>query len=183
MSGGRVHPWGWGLVVCLLVGAGCGFHPRGQIAMPQGLERIEIRGAPGFTVLGAELRRRLQAHGVRVAGPGEPADAVLRILHNRSGLRVVSVAPSGKAQEYALFMDVRYDVVDRRGRTLLRPAELHLTRTLLFDPNQVLAVDAEAAARREDMEREAVRLILYRLQTMHSPTQNPSQGPGHGSAQ
>ncbi len=156
----------WTLLVWVLLVSACGFHPRGQIAVPEGLERIAIQGAPAFTVLGAELRRRLAAHGIHVVADGEPADAVLRILQNRSGLRVVSVAPSGKAREYALFTDVRYDVVDAGGRVLLKPVGIHLSRTLLFDPNQVLAIDAEAAVRREDMEREAVRLILYRLQTM-----------------
>ncbi len=166
MKGGGVCRWRWVMLVWAALVAGCGFHPRGRIAVPAGLERIEVRGAPAFSVLGAELRRRLTAHGIRVVSAGKPADAVLRILFNRSGLRVVSVGATGKAQEYALFTDVRYEVTDPQGRVLLAPVTLHLTRTLLFDPNQVLAVDAEAAVRREDMEREAVRLILYRLQAM-----------------
>lgn len=179
MNGWR-GPASWGVVAGLVVVlAGCGFQPRGRIAVPAGLDRMEVRGAPAFTVLGAELRRRLRAHGIRVVEAGEPADAVLRILSNRAGLRVVSVAPTGKAQEYLLFTDMRYDVVDRQGRALLEPSNLRLTRTLLFDPNQVLAVDAEAAVRREDMEREAVRLILYRLQSLPAL---PADGDERGGA-
>lgn len=123
------------LLITISVIAGCGFHLRGAISIPEGLEPVFIQsGGP----VGQAIDQRLQDSGVAVTSVAREAGLILRILGESRSSRVVAVDRSGKGLAYALELRVRFDAVDATAAQLIAPQDISLERT--FDDNPDVAV-------------------------------------------
>lgn len=140
---------------------GCGFQLRGQAVLPPALTHTWIEGGRGDLL--AELRQALRDAGAELVDDRGQASAVLRLLEQRNGRRVLSVRPDGKVLEYELTLQLRYTVEDPEGHSLLGPQRLEVRRDYLFDRTDVLGKSVEEEALRRDMTRDLVRLLMLRL--------------------
>jgi LPS-assembly lipoprotein len=139
----------------------CGFHLRGPVSIPAGMEPIYIQGGG---LVGEAIDTRLQ--GSQVELTEEPSDAglVLRILGQSRSSRVVAVDRGGKALAYALEYQVRFDAVDAAGQQVVAPQTLTLERT--FDDNPDVAVlgkQLESDIIYQDLAADAADQLLLRL--------------------
>ncbi len=155
---------GWVTVLALALAAtsGCGFKLRGPIELPPPLEVTYIQGSPQNELV-RELRRGLENVGARVTQERAEASAVLRLLKERFDRRVLSVGSTGKVTEYELTYQVRFDVLDAEGESLMEDQTLNLVRGYLNDESQVIGKADEEGLIREEMRRDAVRLMFYRM--------------------
>lgn len=158
----------WPVWVALLVALlqGCGFQPRGKVALPEALSNTYIEGVADYSELGASLERQLEANGVHVVNHPKKATAIIRISQVRSGRRVIAVNEKGKAQEFALFSQLVFEVLGQDKQVLLKRQTVSVTRDFIFDENDVLGKVAEASLILEDMNKDLVRLMMFRLQTI-----------------
>ncbi|MFZ5594745.1 MAG: LPS assembly lipoprotein LptE [Pseudomonadota bacterium] len=152
----------------LLAIEGCGFRLRGSAAVTLSMPITYVQGGATTspTLLG-ELRRALESAGVKIAAKQEDAEAVLNVLDEEKGRRVLSVASGGTVQEYELRYGVTFDVKDRDGQASLPAQTVGLERAVSFSAGEALAKGAEEDLLYRDMRRDVIQNILRRLSTIN----------------
>jgi LPS-assembly lipoprotein len=158
-----------GLFLLLVVGvqalllSACGFQLRSEADLPPALARTHIAGLSQYSSLYIKLRRALHASGIRIVN-GKNATAILHIIDQNRGRRVLSVSANGRVRQFELYIVVRFEVIWQGNAFKLKNQMLTTTRDLTFNETQVLGKSSEAALLYEDMENELVQLMLYRLE-------------------
>ncbi len=156
----QVASW-WLVAASILLLAGCGFHLRGAVDIPDELEPVYIQSGG---LVGQAISERLRGSGVPVTGVANEAGMVLRILGQSRSSRVVAVDRSGKALAYALEFRVSFDATDAGGQRLIPEQQMTLERT--FDDNPDVAVlgkQLESDIIYQDMANDAADQVLLRL--------------------
>ncbi len=151
------------LALALVSVAGCGFQLRGAIALPPELERLHLAGEALSPEFRDELRSALRGAGVAISDELAPGIPVLRVLAINSDRRVLSVASTGKVQEYELRYEVRFSVQRADGAPVLEPQTVQQTRDFRFEQTEVLGKSEEQDQLLAEMRRDVVGLMLSRL--------------------
>lgn len=147
--------------------AGCGFTLVGSRPLPPVLDRVFVDVEQPYQVseppVETALRARLGQRGANVVSKAEQAETRLRLWDLVERRETLSLGTDGKALEYRLVFSARYEV--RRGeRLLLAPELLSVSRDYSFQPNRILAKEAEEAQLREFLQGEMAELLLLRLE-------------------
>ena len=155
------------LLLLTLSLAACGFHLAGTRPLPEPLRSVYIEVIAPYRVvqppLETALRAGLQRRGAEVRGSSDADTTVIRLSELRETREVLSVGTDGKALEFRLVTTVHYQVF-RGSKSLVEPGDLRLTRDYSFQPEQVLAKEAEEARLREFIQAEMAELMLLRLE-------------------
>lgn len=146
--------------------AACGFHLQGSVELPTVMGNTYIESGNPDSLLTRKLVRALEDTGTVIASDRTAATAVLRLLKDDAGQRVLSVSPLGVPEEYELYHTVRFSL-EGGGRTLLEPYETTVTRDYSFDPTDVLGKAQEAQNLEDAMADDIVQLVLRRLSFLH----------------
>jgi len=181
------------IVTCLIsLLVSCGFRLRGDVETPPQLKNVYIAGVAEYAELNQELRRTLLRSGSVITASEGSAESIIRITNEVMKKRVLSVDAQGRAAEYELNYIFSFTVVsgsvdagsivignettvtNKSGQAkgkepadnILVPAqEVNLTRDFRFDPDNVLATDAQEKKIRLDMVRFAVSQMLRRIRS------------------
>ncbi len=150
------------LILCLFIVllAGCGFHLRGQVALPY--STLHISG-PSATSVSNSLKRVLRSSGVRLVDRQEDAELTLVILSDVREKSILSLSAAGRAQEYELRQRLSYRIITA-GEPDLPAGEILSQRSISFNDAQVLAKESEENLLYRDMENDVVQQLLRRLQ-------------------
>ena len=140
--------------------AGCGFHLRGQVALPY--STLHVSG-PSGTSLTNSLTRVLRSSGVRLVDRKEDAEVTLVILSDVKEKSILSLSAAGRAQEYELRERVSFRIITA-GEPDLPAGEIISQRSISFNDAQVLAKESEESLLYRDMENDVVQQLLRRLQ-------------------
>jgi len=152
---------------CVLLLAGCGFHPVGSTGtLPPAMKVTYVRSGEPYGHLENLLRRAIVARGLKVTQNRDEASAELDILDTQLKRRVLAVNSRGQPLEYDLHYTVRFELVDASGKTLLRPRSIDLDRHLAYNVNIELGSTRRQQQLERDMQREATRLIMMRLEAV-----------------
>lgn len=151
------------LVVTLL--SGCGWRLQGTARLSPVMATTYVETDDRFTDFNRALRESLQASGARLTSRPEDATAVVRIIKDQSGQRVLTVSARNTPEEYEVFYMIEYSV---NGRTeeLIAPQKLELTRDYSYDETTVLAKQREQAILREALARDLAGLVVRRLASL-----------------
>jgi LPS-assembly lipoprotein len=152
------------VLVCFV--AACGFHLQGSVELPPVMGHTYVESGNPDSLLTRKLTRALRDAGIVVASERTASTAVLRLLKDDAGQRVLSVSPRGVPEEYELYHTVRFSL-EGEGRTLLEPYETTVTRDYSFDPTDVLGKAQEAEYLEDAMTDDIVQLVLRRLSFLH----------------
>ena len=150
-------------LLATLVVAGCGFHLRGSggAAMPYTTLMIAL---PETSDVRIWLERYISAGGTtRIVEEASQAEAVFQQLNDSRQQTILSVNAQGRVREYRLQLTYAFRVVDAKGRVLVLPNEIQLSRDISFDDSNVLAKDLEAGLLWRDMNNDLVNQIMRRL--------------------
>ncbi|HSN72147.1 MAG TPA: LPS assembly lipoprotein LptE [Steroidobacteraceae bacterium] len=145
--------------------AACGFELQGRQRLPEAMSVVYIATEDTHTEFVRELRRSLDAAGVRVADQRSDAETVVRILRDDSEQRVLSVSARNTPEEYEVFYVVAY-AIEMNGHRVLEPQELRLERNYAYDETAVLAKQREEQLLRESMARDLASRVMRRLATL-----------------
>jgi LPS-assembly lipoprotein len=157
------------------VAVGCGFRLQGAAAgLPAGVQSVYVSAPEELTPFVIELERSLASAGAAHAPSAGAADAVVRVLHDRTGRRVLSVSTRNTPQEYEVFYSVEY-AIDRAGQEAVPVQRLELTRNFSFDESLLLAKNHEETILREAMARDLADLVLRRLASLPPAQSGPSR--------
>ena len=156
--------WLVSAVACLA--AACGFHLQGALELPPAMQHTYLQPVDADSPLARKLRRALGESDVILATSTEDATAVLKLLKDESGQRVLSVSPTGVPEEYELYHTVRF-TLESGGAAMFEPYETTVTRDYRFDPTDVLGKRHEAEFLQEAMVDDLVQVMLRRLSLIH----------------
>ena len=158
---------GGALAAAAVLLSGCGFHLRGPQALDFATLHIEV---PAQTEFGAQLRRLIATTGTtRVEEDAAKAEARLQILANDRGREILSLTGAGKVREYQLVQVLRFQLLDRAGKTVIPPTSLSARREYTFDDSLVLGKEQEENLLYRDMQNDLVQQLMRRLNPLRPP--------------
>ncbi|MCC7460864.1 MAG: hypothetical protein IT480_00225 [Gammaproteobacteria bacterium] len=149
------------LLLAALLPAACGFHLQRPAALPANLKALRIETEEPQSEFHHELRRQLRQAGADIDAATAEA-ATLRILHDATSERVLSVSARNVPTEYELSYSVRL-ALSVGGRELLPAEEFTLTRDYSFDENALLAKQHERDLLGAALARDLASVVMRRL--------------------
>jgi LPS-assembly lipoprotein len=153
------------LTVVALSLSACGWRLQGASKLSQTMAIAYVETDDRYTDFNRALQDALRSSGARLAADPKDAIAIVRILRDESGQRVLSVSARNTPEEYEVFYAVEYSVANRDGE-LIAPQRLELTRDYSYDTTAVLAKQREQAILREALARDLAALVLRRLASL-----------------
>lgn len=143
--------------------AGCGFHLRNAIRLPDAMGPVRVVSRNPYSPLAQSLARALERAGAVPAQAGDADATTLQILSEQWGDTPLSVDSQGRSQEYTLRHAVVF-VMRRADGTVLVPQQaIELSRDYLSIPNQSIGVDSEREILADELRREMSAAILRRI--------------------
>ncbi len=146
----------------------CGFQLRQAPNLPF---TTMYAGFAESSSLGQELRRSLEANGVRVITDNRQLDAaqvILEILQDQREKTVVGVSSSGQVREFQLRVRFKFRLREKGGKELIPETELLQQRDISFNESGALAKESEEAILYRSMQSDVVQQALRRLSTVKS---------------
>lgn len=157
------------VALAALLVAGCGFHLAGTRPLPPQMAALYVDVVTPYKVskppIETSLNSRLLRQGARTLGDAANARTVLRVTDLKETREVLSVDPFGKAVEYKLTTQARYELL-QDGKALVPPDTLQVSRDYSFNAQQVLAKEAEEARLQSFMQDELAELLLLRIEAL-----------------
>ncbi len=153
-------------VVFLGSASGCGFKLRGEVALPDAMQRLRLDMADAGPPIRRELAAALERGGVILVPPDELGSAVLRVPVNSAYTEALTISDQARVREFAVRHRVVLEVRSADGTVLLPEQEILLERDFVFDQTDALGVAGQEEALRRDLEREMVRAILRRIESI-----------------
>ena len=142
--------------------AGCGFQLRGSNS---NLPYKTLYIAPPETAdVRIWLQRYIGATGqTKIVDSPKDAEAVFQQLQDSRIKTILSVNAQGRVTEYRLQLNYRFRLVDAKGRELVAPNEINLSRDISYSDSNILAKDLEEGLLWRDMNNDLVNQIVRRL--------------------
>ena len=159
------------MLTCCLVLSACGWRLQGTTRLSGVMAVTYVETEDRYTDFNRALRDSLRASGVQLAGTPAEATAIVRIIRDDSGQRVLSVSARNTPEEYEVYYRIEYSVagLDQErsaSAELIAPQRLELTRDYSYDVTAVLAKQREEAILREAMARDLAGLVVRRLASL-----------------
>lgn len=141
----------------------CGFHLRGQAALPDVMDQTYIQGSRTFDSLYDDFREALESHGVSVVSERSEATAVLNIVENETQTSVLTVDIGGKVQELDIRQSIEFEVMSAEGQPLLGRQSVTLNRDFVFNKDDILGKEREWELISAELQRDVVNLSMLRI--------------------
>ena len=155
---------------------GCGFQLQGAGVLPDLVATTYLDSANRYTEFHDSLADALTSRGVELTDTRSEAGAVLRILDDSFGQRVLSVSTRNTPQEYEVFYAVGFSL-EAGGTALIDNEFLVATRSYSYDATRVLGMSAEEQLLREALAEDLARRVLRRIEGVHPAPANEVTSP------
>jgi len=144
---------------------GCGWRLQGTTKLAPVMATTYVDTDDRYTDFNRALRESLQASGARLTNNANEATAVVKIIKDESGQRILTVSGRNTPEEYEVFYSIEYSV---SGRTeeLIPPQKIELTRDYSYDETAVLAKQKEQSILREALARDLAGQVVRRLASL-----------------
>ena len=155
------------LSLATLIVGGCGFQLEGSRALPISIAKTYIDTSKPYTELYDSLRDALRGRGAELVQSRQEAGAVLRILEDSSGQRILSVSARNTPREYEVFYVITFSL-ESEGSSLIENQTLIITRSYTYDAMQVLGMSAEEQILRKSLAQDLARQVLRLIEVERS---------------
>lgn len=149
------------VVFAVVLLTACGFHPRGQAGMP--FATLYIDAAAPNTPFIAELRRNMELNNVKLVHTADQADLVLNIVFELPERQILSLAGSGRVNEYQLIYRVSLRAYDKQRQDWIPAEEMVQRRDYTYSDAAILAKEQEEILLYKSMRNDMVQQIVRRL--------------------
>ena len=155
-----VRAWLFAMLVASLVG--CGFHMRGVTDVS--FNSIFIQG--NTLVISKNLKKSLATNGVKVLPSPDGAELLLEMVGEESEKRILSLAGSGKVNEFELYYRVHYRS-KLAGAELWSPVQtVEARRDYTYSDANLLAKQGEEKRLNENMQQDVISNLMRRLSAL-----------------
>jgi len=153
------------LMLSALALAACGFHLRQSAAVPPAMKRVHLTVSGGVgSDLQRALSRALQVSGVTIEDNGGPGIAELNVPTAAFGTETLTLGGYSLITEYAVRYQVRFEVTDPKGKTLVPMQGISLSREYSYDATQTIGNASEVQQIQGSLIADMVQAIMFRLQ-------------------
>jgi LPS-assembly lipoprotein len=151
------------LIFSALALAACGFHPRGDIALAPGLQRVHVSSSDAGSPLKGNIEDALRRGGAAIEV--NPGDGVGEVKMTGVGVttQVASVGGNARVNEFNMIYHVDLEVSDGAGKSLLEKQPIEQHRTFTFDQTQAIGLGSVQDQIRHEMERDMTATIVRRI--------------------
>ena len=157
--------------------AGCGFHLRDRLALPEDTPPVQVVSTTPYSELVTILERNLRNAGATVAPrePARPAGAVpasttpapkmarLDVLSERWGDLPIAIDEQGRAQEFSLRYATIFTFRLADGTVLVPQQVVELSRDYVSPPEDATGTSTEREILADELRREMAASILRRI--------------------
>jgi len=157
------------LAACaLILLGGCGWRLQGTARLSEQMAVTYVETEDRYTDFSRALGDSLRASGARLTADRRDATAMIRILSDKSGQRVLSVSARNTPEEYEIYYAIEYSVVSLSeegagSKELIEPQKVELTRDYSYSTTAVLANQREQIILRQALARDLAALLVRRL--------------------
>ncbi len=151
-----------GLLITLLLQScsGNGFHLRKEIDLPQKYQRIQVENLSYESGFVKALEIALEESGGLLL---EKAPTKIKVNNFREGKRVIAYTDERKAREFLLSLKFDY-FIESHDKKPSAKHRINLDRVFIYDADFALGKAEEENKIRDNLYKEAARLILLKLQ-------------------
>jgi LPS-assembly lipoprotein len=164
-------------VVLVLALAGCGFHLRDKLALPEDSPPVRVTSNTPYSQLVIILERSLRNAGAEVAqrdpqgkagdkDGDEPRFARLEILSERWGDLPIAIDERGRAQEFSLRYATIFTFRLADGRALVPQQVVELSRDYISQPRDATGTSTEREILADELRREMAASIMRRIDSV-----------------
>ena len=143
--------------------SGNGFHLRKETDLPKMFQRIQVDNISNEHNLVKAFELALEASGGQLLAN---APTIVTINNFREGKRTVAYTKERKAREFLLYLKFAYSITVA-GQTVEKDAKnqrINLDRIFVYDADFALGKAEEEKQIRQELYKEAARLMLLKLQ-------------------
>ena len=152
------------LLVLLMLVSACGWHLRGSLYLPEGMQAVAIQTGNSGQELAQELRQALVSAGVEASLGEAGADAWrLDILDERLERREISISREIRTAEYGVTLLVQWQLRDAAGNLVIAPETISTQSVYRQDLDNLAGKRREEARLLNDMRRYLASQILRRV--------------------
>lgn len=151
----RIIPFLLALLLC-----GCGFHLRGLMHVPNGMNAITISSNSGDLAFESLLKSQLASYKIRT--PSNPKLAAYWLIINRLGFeqRMVSVGASTNPRQYQLILTLEFSLQSAKAKVVIPQKRVTISRLLTINNDRILGSNAEEHTLQNEMREEAIMQML-----------------------
>jgi len=148
------------MVLCLL--SACGYHLRGNIALPDSLKRVYLSNASA-ELNAAALSVYKSASGELVK-TASAAQLVIKIIDEHYQRRSISTGSTGYSNEYELNYRLQFELVNNQGKQLAERQTIEQSKNYYNDQNGTTFISKinEETLLRQELYVDAMRRVLAR---------------------
>ena len=146
------------LVACTL--AGCGFHPRAELAVPADLGPVKVISSDPYSPLADSLASALSRAHVQPATPLETQTASLRIASETFTERPLTVDAFSQVREFVIMYTVKYAFVAADGTDIVPLRDVRLQRDYSYDASHALGSSEEQDTIHRELQRDMAASII-----------------------
>ncbi len=151
--------------VLALMLAGCGFHLRNALTLPDDLGPVRVVSPDPYSPLAESLAQALTRAGA--AAPADPTAtegvATLEIISERWGDMPISLDPLGRAQEFSLRYATVFALRDGRGNDVVPQQVIELSRDYVAPATDSRGKASERELLAKELRRDMAAAILRRI--------------------
>ncbi|MCK5189678.1 MAG: hypothetical protein KAR12_06445 [Methylococcales bacterium] len=148
------------LLLMLLFISACGYQLRGNLELPEGLTSIYLQDGSGQ--LRKEIKRTLRSTEGKLVTSIEDAGIVVKVTRENMRRRVTSTSSTGRANEFELYYQLDFILLDAEGNKLSEKQAVEISRDYFNDQEDILGKNDEEQTIRKEMYRQAVQTIFTR---------------------
>ncbi len=162
------HPLKWLFIptvitLCCLL-SHCGFRLKHQNQLPPNLRCLYVSSNQPYDRFTTLLNQNLLQRKVKLTKTAKEAPVILKIEHADLVYSLPDITTSDKARSYTLTYQVRFLLLKSDGAPLLPTQSITVQKPLTLNPGQTLYSNNELALVKREMQKEAITLLLYRLE-------------------
>ena len=140
----------------------CGFHMRGAADVP--FNSIYIQGST--VIISKNLKKNLTLNAVKVLSSADSAELLLEMVGEESEKRILSLAGTGKVNEFELYYRVHYRTKLAGDALWSQVQTVEARRDYSYDDTQLLAKQGEEKRLNEDMQSSVLNALVRRLSAL-----------------
>lgn len=157
-----------GLALLLLSLVACAFKLR-QTQLPPALHVMYLQTDVTYGPFESLLRQSLLSSGVALVATPAQAPVTLHIFKPIEANTSTTVGASNQTRVYIITYTVAFELKDAAGKILLGEQKVTTSRTLRLSANQLLETNNQLPLLQQDMRREIIYQMFYRLKAPQVP--------------
>ena len=148
-------------IVSLL--SACGYHLRGELALPPGMERVHVESSDPFGPLKRNVEKALERSGAKIESA--PGDGIAEVSLTGVSIAPIvrSVSSNARVNEFTMLYHVELQITDGTGKVLMPKQVIEQSRVFTFDQTQAIGTGAEQDEIKKEMEREMTQAVVRRV--------------------